>query len=72
MSKGKEKGVRVKAPFGLKNTRIVVLADGRYVYFWKLRWWYAIYQAFRMAVQTCLCADLYSEWSSEDLENMDK
>ena len=72
MSEKETVTIRVKVPFGFKNTRIEVLPDGKHVYYWKLRWWYAIYQACRMAVQTCFCADIYSEWSSEELENLDK
>ena len=72
MSEKETVTIRVKVPFGFKNTRIEVLPDGKRVYYWKLRWWYAIYQSVKMAVQTCFSAEIYSEHNSEELENMDK
>lgn len=67
MSK-KEEGVRIKPPFGLRNTRIVITPDGKCIYYWQMRWWYAVYHACKMAIGMCFCGEMYSEHCSEELE----
>ena len=56
----------VKSPFGLTDTYIAVYSDGSTAYHWRMKWWYAIYQAFKM----CLSPEMYRQHSSGELERV--
>lgn len=56
--------IPVTPPFGLTDTCIIVYSNGDTVYHWRLRWWYAIYQAFKM----CFSPEMYLAHTSTELE----